>query len=225
MRRISRSEYEKLLAQSEIIEQDGHGVKVIRLPDGNFLKTFWVRRWVSSRWIYPEWLRFILHAGALKRRGIPAVTVLESLRIPHLKRTAVIYCPLEGRTVRQAAADGEFDGLLAERLGRFVATLHRHGIHFHSLHLGNVLLCPDGTFGLIDISNMRIYPWPLWANTRMRNFIHLFRYPEDLQILTEAGIRCFMDGYLEGQSAPRIRKKAHSFLEKFDQGSGIATKA
>ncbi len=204
MRTLSNDQYDALLMQSGIIEKDRHGIKVVRLSDGSFLKTFWYRHRISSRRIYPEWLRFVLHAGALKRRGIPTVTVLKAVRIPHLQRTGVIYQPLPGRTLRQVAADGEFDAALAGRLGRFVARLHRKGVHFHSLHLGNVLLCSDGTFGLIDISSMKIFPWPLWANTRMRNFVHLFRYSDDLSILTEAGIHSFMNGYLEGQTSRRI---------------------
>lgn len=94
MRNLSKSEYETWLAQAEILEQDGNGVKVIRLPDGNVLKTFWYRKVFSSRRLYPERVRFILHAGALRRRGIATVTVLETVRIPHLHRTAVIYRPL-----------------------------------------------------------------------------------------------------------------------------------
>lgn len=203
MRTVSQSEYEKLLKESEVVEQDRHGIKVVRMPDGNFLKTFWCRRLVSSRRVYPEWLRFTLHAGALRRRDISTVEVRETVRIPHLKRTGVIYRPLEGKTLRQKAAAGEFDGALAERLGGFVAQLHRKGIHFHSLHLGNVLFYPDGSFGLIDISDMRIFLWPLGANTRMRNFNHLFRYKEDLQILNKAGMQEFLNGYLNA-SSPEI---------------------
>jgi hypothetical protein len=215
MRTLSNDQYDALLMQSDVIEKDRHGIKVVRLSDGNFLKTFWYRHRISSRRLYPEWLRFVLHAGALKRREIPTVTVLESVRIPHLQRTAVIYQPLPGRTLRQVAADGEFDAALAEKLGRFVAQLHRKGVHFHSLHLGNVLLCSDGTFGLIDISDMKIFPWPLWANTRMRNFVHLFRYPQDLQILTDAGLRNFMDGYLGEPHASRMEKSLQSACERF----------
>jgi hypothetical protein len=205
MRTLSNDQYDALLMQSAIIEKDRHGIKVVRLSDGSFLKTFWYRHRISSRRLYPEWLRFVLHAGALKRREIPTVTVLESIRIPHLQRTAVIYQPLPGRTLRQVAETGAFDAALAGRLGRFIARLHRTGVHFHSLHLGNVLLCPDGRFGLIDISDMKVFPWPLWANTRMRNFVHLFRYPDDLSILTGAGIHSFMNGYLKEQSSPRLK--------------------
>jgi serine/threonine protein kinase len=214
MRTLSNDQYDALLMQSDVIEKDRHGIKVVRLSDGNFLKTFWYRHRISSRRLYPEWLRFVLHAGALKRREIPTVTVLESVRIPHLQRTAVIYQPLPGRTLRQVAADGEFDASLAEKLGRFVAQLHRKGILFRSLHLGNILLGPDGNLGLIDLSDMIIRPWPLLPNTRMRNFIHLFRYEGDFKILVRAGIREFLEQYIKKQPAPKIRRRLHRTVKK-----------
>lgn len=215
IRTVTRDEYERLLAQSAVIEQDGYGVKVLQQPDGNFLKTFWYRRPVSSRRIYPESLRFTLHAGSLKRRGIATVEMIERIRIPHLKRTGVIYRPLAGRTLRQVAAAGKFDGSMAGRLGGFIAELHRKGVHFHSLHLGNVLLCPGGGFGLIDISNMKIFPWPLGTRTRMRNFGHIFRYQEDLGILTGVGIKEFMAGYLQEKSAQHLKQSLDVILKRY----------
>ena len=214
MKKKKKNDYDELLAQSEIIEQDRNGIKVLRLPDGNFLKTFWYRHLVSSRRIYPERLRFSLNAGALKRRSVPTVTVIETVRIPHLQRTGVIYRPLAGRTLRQVAAAGEFNAELAGRLGQFVAMLHRKGIHFRSLHLGNVLLCPDGNFGLIDISDMIILPWPLLPDMRMRNFYHLFRYERDFEMLTCAGMREFLEQYINKQPAPRIRRRLHRAVNK-----------
>lgn len=214
MRTLSKTDYDELLAQSEIIEQDRNGIKVLRLPDGNLLKTFWYRHLVSSRRIYPEWLRFTRNAGALKRRAVSTVTVLETVRIPHLQRTGVIYRPLTGRTLRQVAKDGEFNAELAGRLGQFVAMLHRKGIHFRSLHLGNVLLCPDGNFGLIDISDMKIFLWPLLPDMRMRNFYHLFRYERDFEMLTCAGMREFLEQYINQQPAPRIRRRLHRAVDE-----------
>ena len=205
MRTLSKTEYDELLMQSDVIEKDANGIKVFRGPDGCFSKTFWCRRKLTSRRFYPEWRRFSLNARALKRRGIPTVTILQIIRIPHLKRTGVIYRPLEGRTLRQVHAGGGFDEKLAGRLGGFFAQLHRRGIVFRALHFGNVLLCPDGQFGLIDISDMKVFPCPLAVRTRMRNFVHLFRYPDDLSILTGAGIQSFIDGYLEGQTSRRIK--------------------
>jgi len=214
MRTISKSEYDALVAASDVIEKDRRGEKVLRLSTGHFLKTFWFRYKISSRRIYPEWLRFSLHAKSLQKRNIPTVTMIESVKIPHLNRTGVIYEPLEGRTLRQVSSDGEFSEELAVRLGAFVAGLHNQGIHFHSLHLGNVLLCPDQTFGLLDISDMRVYRWPLCGATRIRNFIHLFRYEQDCNILKSAGKTSFFDGY---NSVHRLKRLSANQLMPFEK--------
>lgn len=182
--------------------KDGHGVKVLKMPDGDFVKTFVCKHRVSSRRIYPEWLRFSKNAQALSRRGIPTVKVLSTIRIPHLKRTGVIYRPLPGKMFRAV----ELDADLARRLGAFIARLHQSGVHFRSLHLGNVLLCDNGELGLIDISDMKCFPWPLLTSTRMRNFTHLFRYAEDLASLKTAGLSAFQEGYLSVSSSLRMQR-------------------
>lgn len=212
MRTISRGAYEQLLARSEIIEQDRHGVKVVRLPDGDYLKTFWYRHLFSSRRIYPEWLRFTLHVRALKRRGIATVDYQEAVRLPHLRRTGVIYRPLPGRTLRQVHAAGAFDTGLVARLGAFFALLHGKGVLFRSLHLGNVVLCPDGRFGLIDVADMRLVPWSLGKSSRLRNFIHLFRYPDDLKIVTLSGFPEFVEGYLMQLDSSTLRRSMEQRL-------------
>jgi len=215
MRTLSKDEYEALLAQSEVIEKDRHGVKVLRLPDGNFLKTFWFRRLISSRRIYPESFRFMINAKALRRRGIPTVLVRKRVQIPHLNRTGVIYQPLAGRTLRQVAKDGQFTAQLAGLLGAFIAGLHRQGVYFRALHLGNVVLCPDGTLGLIDISNLTAYPWPLGQRAGMRNLFHLFRYPNDSQVIADAGTRNFMDGYLKEKFCPRMQRRMRRKIKRW----------
>ncbi|MDH3345914.1 MAG: hypothetical protein OEL75_01885 [Kiritimatiellaceae bacterium] len=215
MRTILQPEYEEILAVSEVFERDGRGVKVMLQPDGNFFKTFFFKRKMSLRRIYPEWLRFSLHAASLKRREIPTVTIVESIRLPHLKCYGVIYRPLEGRTLRQVAAEGEFDGALAEGFGVFLSRLHRQGIHFRSLHLGNVLLCPDGEFGLIDISDMKVFYRSLNVSTRLRNFVHLLRYSDDMRILSEAGIPEFTGGYFQEESSTELEAGVTDLLRKY----------
>lgn len=215
MRILFKTGYQKLLAQSEVIEQDKRGPKVLCLPDGNFLKIFRLRSLASSRVLYPEPFRFTLNAGALHRRNIPTITVLRRIFIPHFLCSGVIYRPLPGHTLRRIAADGQVDDRMIFHLGKFVARLHRQGIHFRSLHMGNVLLCPDGGFGLIDISDMTAFPWPLSIKSRIRNFRHLFRYASDLKVLTDAGIRHFLDGYLDEQPSLRMRRKVKREIDRW----------
>tara|TARA_R110002124_G_scaffold285001_1_gene462984 strand:+ start:1155 stop:1358 length:204 start_codon:yes stop_codon:yes gene_type:complete len=47
------------------------------------------------------------------------------------------------------------------------------------LHLGNIILTPQGELGLIDISDMRCLNRPLSKRMRTRNYHHLLRYEED----------------------------------------------
>lgn len=202
---LSKCEYEELIEGADILEQDRHGVKVLRLKDGLFLKTFWYRRRFSSRRLYPEWLRFSVHAEALVRRDIPTVTVVDLFRIPHLGRTAVLYKPLKGHALRQVARSGEFNEKLAGRAGELIARLHQKGIYFRSLHFGNIILGSDGSMGLIDISCMKLYPWPLFRGARVRNLEHLLRYDEDLKIIRDAGWDSFVRGYLNGVTKEKFR--------------------
>ena len=47
--------------------------------------------------------------------------------------------------------------------------LHDEGIYFRSLHLGNVVLTPQGELGLIDIADVRLHRGPLTRFWRKRN--------------------------------------------------------
>ena len=219
MRRILKSEYDDILAAATVFERDRRGVKVMLQSDGNFFKIFFFKKKISLRRIFPEWLRFSLHANSLKRRNIPTMTMLESVHIPHLKCYGVIYRPLEGRTLREIAEAGEFNGDLASRFGVFLAFLHQKGIHFHSLHLGNVVLGPNGEFGLIDISDMRVFPWSLSVSTRLRNFVHFLRYEEDIRILSKAGFSEFSSGYFQGEFPVRLKTGFARLLREYSDSS------
>jgi hypothetical protein len=69
------------------------------------------------------------------------------------------------------------------------STCIKNGIYFRSAHLANVSLIPDGTFGLIDISDMKTFHRPLRKRLRLRNFKHMRRYERDRQRLIEGNNR------------------------------------
>lgn len=180
----------------QVVEQDVRGLKVVRLSNGDFLKIFRARRWLSGARMYSHARRFYRNALRLQARNIPTVTVKSLHHLSTAGHTAIIYQPLSGRTLRQLiCSELSVVQALAEKLGRFLAELHDQGIHFHSLHSGNVLLTPDGQFGLIDISDMTIYPWSLQCATRVRSFIRLGKYQEEMRILDNAFWRSVMHGY------------------------------
>ncbi len=161
---------------AEVLEADAHGEKVLRLANGSFLKLFRRKRLISSAAWSPYAQRFADNARALAALGIPVPEVIEVMRIASIKRDAVHYRPLEGVTlrslIRQPLDAAALQDLIA-RFNKFVVQLHQKGIYFRSLHLGNVILTPDGEFGLIDFSDMRIYRRPLPRFMRVRNIRRL----------------------------------------------------
>jgi hypothetical protein len=50
---------------------------------------------------------------------------------------------------------------LLDSLARFIRHLHRQGVYFRSLHLGNILQLPGGNYGLIDILDLQHKRRPL----------------------------------------------------------------
>ena len=175
-----------LQASGKTLEQDERGIKVTLLPDGNILKVFRLRRLLSSGLIYSMAYRFCRNAKRLQKLGIATVEVIEVAQIKNCHLKTVKYVPLAGKTVREMLKTGEFNEIMAIALGEFMAELHQKGIYFRSLHCGNIVKTTQG-FGLIDIADLKIYPWTLWQSTRKRNFNRLWRYQEDLEQLNKFG--------------------------------------
>ena len=157
---------------AEVLESDPHGDKVLRLTDGTILKLFRRKRLVSSAAFIPYAQRFANNAAKLERLGIDVPKILRVVRIREIARDAVHYEPLAGTTLREmlrAGLDPEREQELRSAFTRFVIKLHDRGIYFRSLHIGNIVCTPDGQLGLIDFSDLRIYPWRLGKYLRARN--------------------------------------------------------
>ena len=186
-KRLSDKDYQTLRQGAEVIERDHDGDKVLRLADGSFLKLFMVKNCFSSAWLMPYSTRFAQNARKLKKLGIDTVDIIRCYRVPSIRRTAVHYRPLPGKTLRQLlpAMDDVRRHKLLEDNGRFIADLHEHGVYFRSAHLGNIVQQPDGTLGLIDIADMRFSHGALKKESRLRNFRHMARYQTDAEYLLE----------------------------------------
>ena len=213
MKILTKKEYECLRNKAEILESGIYGEKVLKLGNGTFLKLFRVKKMISSKRLFPETWLFTRNAKNLTKLGIPTVVVLEKVRVPHLKKTGIIYSPLEGRNFRQVVVLEDMDANLVYKLGAFFAKLHSKGIYFRSCHLGNVLLCPDKSIGLIDIADTRFFPWKISANACIRNFRHLFRYPDDFKILADVGFENFVKGYTA--KYPKLETKLKNEIAKW----------
>lgn len=195
-RLLTEDEFKAMLASAEVLEQDAHGLKVLRLANGDILKIFRVKRLISSARFFSYARRFCRNAERLQELGIPTVSVRELLRFSGSGNTAVLYQPLPGVTLRELGRAKLSDGGIPSDLGIFVAKLHEMGIYFRSLHFGNIVLTPDGELGLIDISDMRFLPRKLSCGRRFRNFNHMRRLKSDMAMLEESGWKLILDNYL-----------------------------
>lgn len=200
MQALDHAHYLALVEGAEVLEADHSGDKVLRLVDGSMLKLFRRKRLISSAAWSPYAQRFADNCATLAQRSVPCPRVLTVFRIAQIKRDAVHYAPLAGQTLRQVMHQASSGDELRAQLGAFIAELHEKGIYFRSAHLGNVILTPQGTLGLIDIADMKTFRRPLRKTLRLRNFKHMLRYTEDRQWLLGQNNQSFIDGYLSAQT-------------------------
>ena len=196
MKDISKKDYEKLIESAEVLEKDVHGDKVLLLPDSRICKIFRCKRTISSAKYYPYALRFRDNAEKLPTLGITTVKVQDVYKAKHIERDVVLYELLEGETLRSVFEKTEDKKNLVEKLISYISELHAKGVYFRSLHFGNVLVLPDGSLGLIDISDMKISGKELGVLKRIRNFRAVFRYEEDKKVILEYGLKNFLDRYI-----------------------------
>lgn len=181
MQRLSDTQFQQWRADANVLEQDHHGEKVLLLADGTMLKLFRRKSWFSKTVFFPPAQRFADNALALSKLGIPCPQVIATYKLLNPYRSVVHYHPLAGETLRGLLnAEQSLEQLeLFAQLAEFITSLHDKGVYFRSLHLGNIVLTPDGQLGLIDISDLRCLGRPLSRSMRNRNYRHLLRYEQD----------------------------------------------
>lgn len=196
---ITTEAYQALAKDAKVLEQDTTAPKVLMLADGKFLKLFRRKRWFSSELVYPYVQRFADNALILNKLGIATPNILHLYRfsLAELDFTAVNYEPLPGDTLRQVMSQVSQDQQqhFIMLFGQLLAKLHQQGVYFRSIHLGNVLVLPDNTLGLIDFADMTKQARALSQSKRARNLKHMQRYKEDAKWLFDDYFTAFYKGY------------------------------
>ena len=119
----------------------------------------------------------------------------------------MLYRPLYGQPLEEVFADAkatERDDLL-RKTAEFLADLHRRGVLFRSLHMGNIILGTDGVLGLIDVADMRLKGRPLTIRERKRNWRHFLRRPSDRCVLERFGMHRFVCHYASASGLPLVK--------------------
>ncbi|MBT5230826.1 MAG: toluene tolerance protein [Methylococcales bacterium] len=201
MQTITNHEFEALVENAKILEQDKRGGKVFLTTDNRIVKCFRAKRHsISSNRIWPYATRFMNNAIKLKQRGITSVAVTHNYFIPEKSRYAVVYPLLPGKTIREALqGDESLSGTIS-----YIAHLHDKGIYFRSLHFGNILLQPDNQYALIDIADMQFHWFNLSLFSRLRNFRHLLLYPQDKAAILAYGKNETLKTYLEATQLSKL---------------------
>lgn len=184
MRIVAAKQLQQWLKEGEIIEQDGRGPKVLRMPDGHLLKIFRPRRRLWLARLQPQAQRFAENAARLTALGLRTPQIGERVWLDQrMAISACFYEPLPGQSLDRIFQQqrSDFNALLPE-LAAYIHTLHGLGIYFRSLHLGNILRLPEGGFGLIDFLDLHFKRGALNAWQVRRNFQHLQSYLKRSQI-------------------------------------------
>lgn len=175
--RLPQAALNQMIEGAKVLEADSYGAKVYLLNDGNIVKVFRRKRLFSSALLRPYSKRFIDNASKLKKLGIPTLTVLAFYQLDEPGKTAVLYEPLPGKTLRQIAEKNGFDWEdNLPKLIELIRRLHNAGVYFRSLHLGNIVITPQHEWGLIDVADMRFFKGPLSKTLARRNLQHFLRY-------------------------------------------------
>lgn len=208
MKEISLRDYQQIFNKSNVLEQDSYGPKVLKTGDGLMVKLFRRKRFLTSAIFRPYSVRFLENAKRLKSLGFDTVDVVDIYKCKPIKRSLVIYRPLPGETLRTELSKKALNDELVEMFVKLLALLHERGVLFRSCHFNNIIV-PESmdSLGLIDISDVKIWPKPLTVKKRLRNFRHLTRYETDRESIRAFGANKFIDCYLGLCSLSESHKK------------------
>ncbi|NUM36796.1 MAG: toluene tolerance protein [Candidatus Brocadiae bacterium] len=194
---LAFGDFQEMTKNSICLAKDSYGDKVLLGQNNTIYKIFRRKRFFSSALFFPYAVRFFKNAKKLKKSGIPTVEAQSIFYIPDLKRHLVTYPALSGMTLREKLKKQDS---LEQGISLFLellCNLHSKGIYYRSLHFGNIFVLEEGKLALIDISDMMFWPWPLWLQSRAKNFRHFLRYAEDIEALKKYGWERFVKQYAD----------------------------
>ena len=143
------------------------------------IKIFNVRGYISSGFFNTYASRLIKNSIKLKDYEIASIEITNELAFQYNNRlSGVSYKYIPGKTYRDLGNKIPKD--MIPDLAKYISIIHKKGIYFRAMHLGNILLHNKKLF-LIDIAKIHFYPWPLFIFTRARAFRRMIKYKDDIK--------------------------------------------
>ena len=152
-------------------------------------------------------MRFRDAAKQLESRHVPTVEVIKLFDIPHLKRHVIRYRALNGESLRDRIEDESQRDAMIGRLAAFCAELHAKGVYFRGLHLDNIIVGEDDTFGLIDLSGAQFSRRSLGPLRRARNFRPMVRETPERDVIEQYDPARFINNYLEAANLSATQQR------------------
>jgi hypothetical protein len=143
------------------------------------IKIFNVRGYLSSGFFNTYASRIIKNSIRLKEHEIPSIEITNELAFQYNNRlSGVSYKYIPGKTYRDLG--NKITKEMITDLAKYISIIHKKGIYFRAMHLGNILLHNKKLF-LIDIAKIHFYPWSLFIFTRARAFRRMIKYQDDIK--------------------------------------------
>lgn len=196
MKVLSRTQLREYVTGHQLLSGTAERPGILRTGDERIIKAFYTRekqKKISRNLIRPRAKRFATNGRNLERLGVVAPRVEELVFCREIPVHMVRYPAIHGQDVRQLCEHGDDSGL--ELLIGYLAKLHRQGVYFRGIHLGNVMRTIEGSLALLDIADLQTSRRALSPWKRARNIAHLFN--ADREHFTRYDPARFLSKYFE----------------------------
>jgi tRNA A-37 threonylcarbamoyl transferase component Bud32 len=193
MQKLDREQLENYISANQILYGTTERPGLMLTPDGEVVKFFYRRKKISTGTFLPQAQRFTTNSRKLLERDIPAPLVKDLIYCNEIPVHMVVYDRIEGKDLRELCQTDGVNGLA--HLPDYFAHLHKKGIYFRAVHLGNILIHAD-EISLLDISDLTTQSSPLGIFQRARNLAHLFNTEHDKAYFVTYGLDRFVQEYV-----------------------------
>lgn len=196
MKAISNEQLDALCRNGTPIDSQGGYPCIVIHPDDTITKIWAQRkRLFSSRSYNPYHKRFVKNAAMLASRGILVPEILNHAVLEGSHVGIVTYRSLPGQSIRDLLKESP-DEVDIPGLCDYIFDLHEKGVLFRSIHFGNIIRLPDGSYGLIDFTDVKYFNGPVPLARRAANLAFPLRYQEDVERIGVAKLPSIVNSYL-----------------------------